>query len=289
MIRYLLLTLFTLTFGGNAAAQVAIPRIVGPMVSGGGGGCSDTDASAWQSAVISAGGTVSGGRLTLVCNLITTLKSNGVWSKLDRIWLLAAENSKSALIDLKARGTASEGGTPTFTVDRGYTAWLNTAFNPSTGTPNYTQNSAHFAFWNRTNRAADTGVEMGDADATDSFSSNISLKWTDNNQYAALNDGNLDTGFTAPSPLNGFWVVNRTSSGSYTVYQNATSVRTGSQTSTRLPAFNYIIGGGLQSGNFVSNASSCEFAAATIGGGLTTTDITNLYNALSTYMTAVGA
>ena len=49
--------------------------------------------------------------------------TDGVWAKLDQIWIFAAENAKSALIDLKGLATATSTGgiAPSFTADRGYT------------------------------------------------------------------------------------------------------------------------------------------------------------------------
>ena len=72
----------------------------------------------------------------------------------DRLWVLAAENATSALIDLKGLIQASPAGA-TFTQYRGYTCtggggYVNMLFVPSTHAVNYTLNEAHFAIWNLT-------------------------------------------------------------------------------------------------------------------------------------------
>jgi hypothetical protein len=51
----------------------------------------------WIAAVVTAGGTVSTPRGIVVNTFILGLMTDGIWSKLDRLWLLAAENSQSAL------------------------------------------------------------------------------------------------------------------------------------------------------------------------------------------------
>jgi hypothetical protein len=71
----------------------------------------------WAAAVVAAGGSVSGtltsGRKKLINDLIMGLMADGVWSKLDRLWLFAAENSQSALIDIKGAVSATAVNTPT--------------------------------------------------------------------------------------------------------------------------------------------------------------------------------
>ena len=64
---------------------------------------------------------MSAGRQTVVDTLIKGLKTNGIWAKLDSMWVFAAENSQSALIDLKALVTGTATTSPTFTADYGYT------------------------------------------------------------------------------------------------------------------------------------------------------------------------
>jgi hypothetical protein len=66
------------------------------------------------------GGALSNSELRLVSNLIRGLKTDGVWSSLDRLWLFAAENSTQALTDLVARSSATATNSPTFTANQGF-------------------------------------------------------------------------------------------------------------------------------------------------------------------------
>src|SRR5262245_4406995 len=114
----------------------------------------DAATTAWVNAVVTNGGTVSAGRQTTVNTLITTLKSAGIWTKLDRLWLWAAENQPSALTDLVGLSLATAVNSPCFTADRGYTgngstSYIDTLFDPTTGTA-FNQNSCHFSVWVRT-------------------------------------------------------------------------------------------------------------------------------------------
>ena len=114
-------------------------------------GPSDPSARTWVNAVKAAGGTVSSTRERLVSDLIVGLKGAAVWPGLDRLWLHAAENGTQALIDLKARATATAVNSPTFTVDRGFTVNgtssylnLNLAANAAIY---YTRDAASFGGW----------------------------------------------------------------------------------------------------------------------------------------------
>ena len=81
----------------------------------------DAATIAWVNQVVTNGGTVSAGRQTLVDNLIVGLKADGIWTKLERLWLFAAENTISALTDLVGLTLATANNSPTFTADVGYT------------------------------------------------------------------------------------------------------------------------------------------------------------------------
>src|SRR5690349_9234537 len=91
--------------------------------------------------------------------LIRDLISAGVWTTLDVLYIFATANSATALTNLKSSsfgGTAS--GSPTFSVNAGYTGtdasstvYIDTGFNPSSGSPSFTQNSNHLSIWANTN------------------------------------------------------------------------------------------------------------------------------------------
>ncbi len=63
-------------------------------------------------------------RQTLIKNLVDALKTAGLWTKLDRLYVLAAHDSRASLLDWKAHATGLTATTvttaPTFTADRGW-------------------------------------------------------------------------------------------------------------------------------------------------------------------------
>src|SRR5215213_2374639 len=71
--------------------------------------------------------------------LVAALKTAGVWTKMDVLYILAAHHEQAGRVNWKNPGTltASLISTPTFTTDRGYTSngtstSLNTGYNPVT-------------------------------------------------------------------------------------------------------------------------------------------------------------
>jgi hypothetical protein len=239
----------------------------------------DPDVGKWISEVYRQGGTVSGGRASQVQDLVTGLKSDGVWTKLDRLWLFAAENSGSALVDLVARALAVATGSPTFTTDRGYTGasakFLTLDIVPFSWSGLYTLNDAHYSAWQVTSPGASQGLLMGTG------GSGVQLYTPyvgDSNLYARINDSPDSGAQGTLSTPNGHFVANRTGASLSAAFQNGALFSTINASS-----------GSLNNNIFtVLTDTTSQVAMASIGGGLTSTNIANFYSRLRTYMSAVG-
>jgi hypothetical protein len=248
----------------------------------------------WIDAVVAAGGTVSAGRQTLVKALIQGLILDGVWGKLDRLWILAAENSQSALVDLVAQDVASAVNSPTFTADRGYagngsTSYIDTTFNPSTQGVNFTLDDAHLAVWDNTNRAAATTVAIGNYDG----SAEADL-FPYQNVLTATGVGNrinlaaADPAAIAYTSSLGFFIGQSISHATQEVYVNGTSIGTHPKTYgayvVNLPFFVCA----ENAGGSIYAPTTDQICMASIGATLTSTQAANYYSRLRTYMTSVG-
>lgn len=256
------------------------------------GAAYDAAALTWFAAVVTAGGTVSPTRKGYVDTLIKGLKADSVWSKLDCLWLFAAENTQSALLDLVGLRTASPGGAPTFTTDRGYagdgsSTYINTTWNPSTHGVAYTLNSAHLMLYNRTART-DTGSSTSNAGAV--VSGNYAQIYC---RYATssgldLNDA-VGGSFSAPADASGIWVASRTSSNTMAMYRNGSSLfSSGALSSTSVPNAALFVGG-WNSGGSLGRPTSDEHAAFSAGGALNSTEAAALTTRVRDYMNSVGA
>lgn len=256
---------------------------------------------AFFAAVTAAGGSVSPGRQTLINNLISGMQADGVYSLVDNLWLDAAENYQSGIIDIKGLVQATPvgmGAAPyagNFTVDRGFTtsatAYLNLG---AGGGPNCIQNSAMFGFAKRTNNITDAIISMGTTNTSGGVITYLAPKFSDTFCYAGVNvaAAPASAGFADTS---GNFMVSRTAASgaaSTVVYQGGASSISLSDASAGIPNQNFALGGYIDSTGTFSNGGSVntqQFSAAYIGGGMTAAQVA-LFNArLQTYLTAVGA
>ena len=223
-------------------------------------GCgSNIETMGWIGKVHELGGTVSSTRRTLVDALISGLKSDGVWTKLDRLWLFAAENATSALVDLKA-------GVAATTVN----------YNPTTNATNFVQNSGCAFGWSNT-----AGVDGGGLLGQSSISIAIVPEYTDSNCYWGIDTpANESTGGLGDGT--GLWLANRSGASAEQLYRNGSSVATGTVTSQAVQNQNLFA---LRVAGIYSARQCCCLG---VGGSLNATEQGNLYNRLRTYMTAVG-
>lgn len=252
----------------------------------------DAAAVAWTVAVAGNGGTVSAGRAVLVSALVAALKASGAWSQIDDLWLLTAEGAAQALTSLKQGRLATAVNSPTFTTDQGYafdgaTSYIDTGFVPSSHAVAMTGASMSIGAYERTNVGATT-YAIGDANGTNQ---NLRLvPRSSGNQYVASLDSastNVGSGIT---DSRGLTVANRTAGGAFGVSRNggAFTTFTPGTNATVLPTL------GIYIGAQNLNAAAANFRASTIGaafvgGELAAQNVADLYAALQTFMTAIGA
>ena len=221
---------------------------------------------------------------TLICGLVI----DGVWAKLDALYMLAQQTQADARLNLISTNytaliLARSGLRPipqlvgAFTAFQGMTTFSwDTQFNPTTATsPNYTQNSASFGFWTSAS-PQESFPQMGN-DVTSSIYDN----YTGALFYSRVN--NAAIGSVASPATSGLYVGDRESAIGVNPFYNG--VDKGLLTGTSGAPFNatFLLGnsqGGAVTFQLVSEAH--------IGGSLGTTLELALYNRLRTYLTAVG-
>jgi len=249
----------------------------------------DADAGFWRDAVRAAGSDVSPFQMGRTSTLITSLKASGVWFNLDRLWLFAAENATQALIDLKARATATAVNSPTFTANRGYkgshlSAYINSNFNPSTAGGNYTQNGASYGLWVETAESTPSGSYRYMGNDSSNYSEVVAGTSFLSMQ---INQGAPAAATTIPSASTGLISVSRSGATATARYLNGALDSTTTLASIAMPNNNFNILAGNNAGTAYQQ-SDARAAAAFMGGNLTALQQAALYAQLRTYMTAVG-
>jgi hypothetical protein len=261
----------------------------------------DAATTAWVNAVVTNGGSVSAGRQTLVDNLIVTLKTKSVWPIFDRVWLLNGENEPSALTDIVATQLATKVGTPPFTANRGYTGdgtttvtnYIDTNYNPTVNAVNYSLNAAHISAWSNDNNLASSGDDrlLGFADDSIPRETVIGFSTPGTTVRGRINDQPLSGSQGTVGTRIGHWLVNRSGAAASQLYQNASLFSQPNATAAvSLVSANVFILCVNDVGNVhgPTMGSAHQTSMVSIGGNLSAANVADFYDALRTYMAAVG-
>jgi hypothetical protein len=163
-----------------------------------------------------------GQRKYLYDRLIRGLWQDETWGLLDCLYILAAPDAATALLNLVSTNySLIANGTTTFTPDRGYagdgtTGYLDTQFIPGVGSPHYTQNSASVGAYDLTSSTtvSSTATIIG---ANFNGQSYIQPLTTSSAMSADVNT----TTFALGGPntnRQGAWIVTRTSTSTISLY-----------------------------------------------------------------------
>jgi hypothetical protein len=253
----------------------------------------DADWVAFYNRVISAGGSLSTTEQDATLQLVLDLKDYGIWTKIKAAYPMVGASAAACAQNLKSSsftGTFTSGWTfaSTGVTPNGTSAYMNTGLLPSTS---LTNNSTTLSYYSRSTSAANTGVEIGAAVNSTSLpliqiACNYTGLGTLHDQYSYVN-GRLSVS-TANSF--GFFCGSRTSSTSLKGYKNGSLVGTLTTSSTQnvtginrsitIAAINAFNPG-------ISSFSNRECAFASIGDGLTDTEVSNFYTAVQAMQTTL--
>lgn len=221
--------------------------------------------------------------------LVLTLKADGNWTTLDRLWIHAAEVQQHATISLvNPTSTAiTEVNSPTWTANQGYTGngstqYLNTNFNTSSSGVNYTQNSNCIGIYSR-NNTSEAKVDIGNQNAT--VISYVISRWTDNNQYHRANVTSGGFASAANTDSRGLFTSLRTNSTTIYGYKNGSQACTTTNTSGTLPNLNLFIGA-LNNNGTPDFYSTKQYALSFISSGAI--NQATFYTAIQTFATTRG-
>lgn len=229
-------------------------------------------------------------RKNLINNLIVSLKTAGVWTKLDVLYLFAAADSQSALLNwVSSSYNCTATNSPTFTANQGYTgngtnAHLATGFNPSSAAGRvFAQDSSHLGVYTL---STGTGV----LNVLEAGSTTLSANWGINSFRSDLGNviraelsGTAFSNSTAVASPKGHNAIARSSSSQVRIYRDGALLATNSDTSTSPTNTN------LAWLRYGTTYSARQIAAGHMGSSLSDAEMAAMNTALSTYLTAVGA
>jgi hypothetical protein len=246
----------------------------------------DSDYQAILNKAVSLGYTLpSSNAQTLQNTLLTSLKTDGVWDKLDIFYVFAVDNNASefatinwknpnALVNLPTQSTLINA--PIFTNNTGFTgngtdSYIDTNFNPATQGVQYTQNNASRYFF--PHAITSTGPVRIDGNTGSGLNTMIRGVFT-GQRINAGSTNNLTTSYNYTTLVN-VKSIHRTSSTNVTLF-NETTGTNDTQTSTAVSSLNQFI---LRSATFYGSHTCAAYAM----GASLVTENTNFVNDWNTY------
>ncbi len=260
---------------------------------GGGGGTGGAEATAFLARTTGLDATHTNAYIALIDGLV----ADGVWSLLDVLYMFCTQDGTTALLNLVSSSfTGVTTGSPSFVADQGFTgadaavatAYIDSQFNPLSGSPQYTQNNAHISAWSNTSAAstANGGCMMGSINPGTGTYTQIFPRYSDGNQYYRINGSAAAGASTATAA--GFCLANRSGTTTLTGYKNASAVVGPVSDGVGTPPNRTVIV--LATGNVASVTSGWggQASMASIGNALSGANITALYTRVGTFRTTVG-
>jgi hypothetical protein len=276
--------------------QTTLGRQIGTPITS----VSDPDAQSF----IAVAGLVDNTQKNAVNDLVSDLKTAGLWTKMKAIYPFVGGNATAHKFNLKdPRDLAAAfalqfiGGmshTSNGAVPNGSNAYALTSL--TTGTA-LAAGSQHLSFYSKTNQASSGAVEMGATNAGTgipaiTFALN-STSWnsgTPNYFIARLSGGGYGSyGLTPISDTRGFAMLSRTDINTVNAYWNGAYYGQNAQTSIAVPTPLTIFGRAYNvagSESYTFSGKTCAFAS--IGDGLTAAETDTFYMIVQKYQTALG-
>lgn len=242
-------------------------------------------ATVYINALTDAGAAPTAAEQTRLNTLFDTLTSDGVLAKLDRLFIFAGETETQALLNaVDTTKTASKGGTPTFTANRGYkgSASGDHIFDANGWTDKYQQDSAFVSAYINSATGSGPLVFIGGTGSNGRVKYNTSTAAVN----LAINDGSTTQAAPAQASRLGAYAMvrNGTGLGNKRVFRNGALTVSFDNVAGSMPDGNPCV---MRSNTSYNTADQLAYWA--MGEALTDTDVTNFYNAMLAYLTDKGA
>lgn len=223
-----------------------------------------------------------------VNQLVLDLKSNNLWTKIKALYPVVGGNATAHSYNLKNTTqfqlSFSSGWTHASTgmKPNGTSAFANTGFNPFQ--QSLSINSSHVSYYRRN---VSTGTLIGSLTNAGTvvrftLTPDYGSGYGNISEIISTNAQQQSTAITDLGLISG----NRNSSTSFKLFANSTLKQTVTRTSTVQPDNSFYIGANHENTAATAyNSGECSFAS--IGDGLTDTDVTNLYTAVQAFQTTL--
>lgn len=246
----------------------------------------------YQDVVTAAGGSVNNLWRPVVDRLVRDLKTCKVWWLLDRLWIHATLNAPGATICLKSLSALTPVAAPAFTQFRGYTgdgvaSYLDSNYNAvtATGVKRYVKDDMTTGVWVNTAATSTSGFEIANDFGAYSF---IATRWTaTDRRWEIQGNTNVSAPVAHGGILTGMFNGVRMGNAYSILYRNGVPLMTSAAPGNAPSNRNFFMLGYVHVAT-PSNFSNAQISASWIGGAMDPEQQGLFYNAMRTYMTAVG-
>ena len=223
-----------------------------------------------------------------ISKLIKSLKADGNWSLLDRLWIRAAYNQQGANISLVNPSSSQSTTTtsPGWVQFQGYTgdgasSYVNTLFTPSTQGVNFTQNNSCQFFYSRTESQENS--LMGGAGAANLHGTHMNIRTVSDTIQCRLN-ATTAVATVANTTSLGLFTTERTSTTNVNYKRNGVLLGSASVLSTGIT--NVICFEGANNANGVAANFSLRQIAIS-GYGSASIDAVKFFASTNAYMASI--
>jgi hypothetical protein len=290
MKRFFILALcLCLSVSPALAGSMTLLGVGAPVVSGGGGSCVSTQGNNFLARTSGLDGT----HTTAYCTMIDGLVSDGVWAKLDALYIFATNSSANAILNLIGNSNNAVNHSATFTANAGFngngsSTYVDTTVDP-TATVQYTQNSAHFSVWGNSTSPSASGGRAGYLDGGATKGTYIGIGDAGSTSLGGINNAfGRDLNSSGVGNQKNHILINRSASNARQLYISGSSAASDALVSSTIPTgITFWVG----CRNFGSSTNACtdaQFMMASVGASLNSgSDAANFYARVHAYLQTI--
>lgn len=238
-------------------------------------------------------GSYSAARKTAIDTLVKALKTANLWQKIDCLWVFAAPNQADANLNWRSSNFAVEPyNNPAFASDLGYqtngtNSYLNTRFDPTAQTSQYTQDSATAGFYTRSTTGGD-GIDLG-ASTGNAYLIVKARNPSTGLAVATLNgSGGGGASGTVATPA-GLTMASRTSNTLIKLYKNGSPIAATTNDNSVETATGQVYLGARNDSSGAINPIARSFQMCVLASGWNDSQHSDFSNAITAYLTSLGA
>jgi hypothetical protein len=246
--------------------------------------CADTDANAF----LVAAGITDPIITSAICTLVTSMKADGTWAKMNAIYPMVGGTATTHKFNLKNPADTNAAFRLSFVggwthsangaLPNGTNAYADTFFRPSTDA---IQNSHHLSYYSRSN----INLNQVDIGSQRTLTQNLIQIRASNITYYVINQSS-PYALVADLDSRGFYVANRTAVNVVNGWKNGLKVANATTVTNGRPNTTTFIGAyNLNGSPTLYSSKQCAFS--TIGSGLTDAEALALYNSIQAFQTTL--